>query len=128
MLISHSSASGRFTHPDADSYDVPPQPAPVSPAPPCESYDVPRPLMPALTPSSSLSSLTTDSLSAGSNRSSLAQEYDVPRPRPGPLPQLHQQVRLEFQTLDQCGVDKYFVQSRSTSSYSTSQVVILLDR
>ncbi|XP_022186741.1 breast cancer anti-estrogen resistance protein 1 [Nilaparvata lugens] len=45
-----------------------------------DCYDVPRPLA-VLTPSSSLSSLTTDSLS-GSNRSSLAPEYDVPRSRP----------------------------------------------
>lgn len=60
-----------------------------------DSYDVPRPLGPSsgvnnLTPSSSISSLTTDSMS-GSNRSSLAQEYDVPRPaRPGPQIQLQQ--------------------------------------
>uniref|UniRef100_A0A1B6IBK6 Breast cancer anti-estrogen resistance protein 1 n=1 Tax=Homalodisca liturata TaxID=320908 RepID=A0A1B6IBK6_9HEMI len=97
---------GRFSRTDSrgsDCYDVPPQPTPVivsydcpptaRSTPSAESYDVPRPLGPTpLTPSSSLSSLTTDSLSAGSNRSSLAQEYDVPRPRPGPLAQLQQQV------------------------------------
>lgn len=87
-----------------DCYDVPRTPIPIAtvinncdndilpsydmprstPAPRCESadsYDVPRPLGPsALTPSSSLSSLTTDSMS-GSNRSSLAPEYDVPKSR-----------------------------------------------
>lgn len=102
----------------ADCYDVPPQPTPVnmppsydSPTPviisydaprsttlrrdSTDSYDVPRPLGGGpgghnnLTPSSSISSLTTDSMS-GSNRSSLAQEYDVPRPRPGPQIQLQQ--------------------------------------
>lgn len=84
-----------------DCYDVPPRAIPVnetfrnctrcSPAPSCaspinpagEAYDVPRSLVsqPAqLTPSSSASSLTADSLSS-SNRSSLANmpDYDVPR-------------------------------------------------
>ncbi|XP_054286391.1 breast cancer anti-estrogen resistance protein 1 isoform X2 [Macrosteles quadrilineatus] len=88
-------SQGRLSRTDSrgsDSYDVPPQPTPVTLVSVGESYDVPRPLVPPLTPSSSLSSLTTDSLSAGSNRSSLAQEYDVPRPRPGPQPLLQQQV------------------------------------
>lgn len=63
------------------SYDIP-RSTPVPCADTVDSYDVPRPLGPsALTPSSSLSSLTTDSMS-GSNRSSLAPEYDVPRSRP----------------------------------------------
>lgn len=85
-----------------ESYDVPrgcydtprscPRPVAVAvpgsgpvAAPAPDSYDVPRPLGPIgapLTPSSSASSLTADSL-PGSNRSSLvASEYDVPKPRP----------------------------------------------
>lgn len=85
-----------------DCYDVPPRAVPVdnfrnctrcSPAPSCispisrdsgEAYDIPRSLLNQpnqLTPSSSASSLTADSLSS-SNRSSLANmpDYDVPRP------------------------------------------------
>ncbi|XP_063920655.1 breast cancer anti-estrogen resistance protein 1 isoform X2 [Zophobas morio] len=86
-----------------DCYDVPPRAIPVnefrsncsrcSPAPSCvspisrdlvEAYDVPRSLIgqpSPISPSSSASSLTADSLSS-SNRSSLANmpDYDVPRP------------------------------------------------
>lgn len=86
-----------------DSYDVPPRAVPItyditrscqrcSPAPPCvspvskdgEAYDIPRSLLSQqnqLTPSSSASSLTADSLGS-SNRSSLANmpDYDVPKP------------------------------------------------
>ncbi|KAK7873297.1 hypothetical protein R5R35_011359 [Gryllus longicercus] len=97
-----------------EAYDVPPRATPVpvsydtprsclrvSPAPgalplrrdSADSYDVPRPLLQQqqqLTPSSSASSLTADSMSS-SNRSSLAApEYDVPRPR-GPQLNLQQQ-------------------------------------
>ncbi|XP_969665.2 breast cancer anti-estrogen resistance protein 1 [Tribolium castaneum] len=84
-----------------DCYDVPPRAVPVapefrnctrcSPAPSCvspitrdEAYDIPRSLLSQpspISPSSSASSLTADSLSS-SNRSSLANmpDYDVPRP------------------------------------------------
>ncbi|XP_074035180.1 serine_rich_CAS and FAT-like_CAS_C domain-containing protein p130CAS isoform X2 [Leptinotarsa decemlineata] len=88
-----------------DCYDTPPPAIPVSnesfrncprcsPAPSCaspinrdsgEAYDIPRSLIGnpnnQLTPSSSASSLTADSLSS-SNRSSLANmpDYDVPKP------------------------------------------------
>ncbi|KAG5893874.1 hypothetical protein JTB14_005331 [Gonioctena quinquepunctata] len=87
-----------------DCYDTPPPAVPVgnesfrncprcSPAPSCaspigrdsgEAYDIPRSLLGnpnQLTPSSSASSLTADSLSS-SNRSSLANmpDYDVPKP------------------------------------------------
>lgn len=68
-----------------------------------DSYDIPRPNAPVsfqvaqslLTPSSSISSLntnTTDSLSGpSSNRSSFIPEYDVPRGKPiGGQLQLHQ--------------------------------------
>uniref|UniRef100_A0A1B6D307 Breast cancer anti-estrogen resistance protein 1 n=1 Tax=Clastoptera arizonana TaxID=38151 RepID=A0A1B6D307_9HEMI len=98
----------------SDAYDIPPTPTPFlssgydTPIPivisydtpktvvrrdSTDSYDVPRPLGPQnnLTPSSSISSLTTDSMS-GSNRSSLAQEYDVPRPRTHQYQQQQQQV------------------------------------
>ncbi|CAG9767492.1 unnamed protein product [Ceutorhynchus assimilis] len=105
----------------SDCYDVPPRAVPVgnenfrncprcSPAPSCvspisresgEAYDIPRSLHtnPQLTPSSSASSLTADSLSS-SNRSSLANmpDYDVPRPlnRAGPqlvlVPPSHHQT------------------------------------
>lgn len=60
-------------------YDTPPRGGGAA-----DCYDVPRPLALQLTPSSSLSSLTTDSMS-GSNRSSLAPEYDVPRNRPSQM-------------------------------------------
>lgn len=93
--------------PANDCYDIPPRAVPVndyirncarcSPAPPSispinrdlnEAYDVPRSLLgqpSPISPSSSASSLTADSLSS-SNRSSLANmpDYDVPRPRPVP--------------------------------------------
>lgn len=87
-----------------DSYDVPPRAVPItyditrnncqrcSPAPSCispvskdgETYDIPRSLLSQqnqLTPSSSASSLTADSLGS-SNRSSLVNmpDYDVPKP------------------------------------------------
>ncbi|XP_067002770.1 breast cancer anti-estrogen resistance protein 1 isoform X2 [Anabrus simplex] len=92
-----------------EPYDVPPRATPVpasydtprscwrsSPAPrrdSADSYDVPRPLLQQqqqLTPSSSASSLTADSMSS-SNRSSLAlaPEYDIPKPR-GPQLNLQQ--------------------------------------
>lgn len=97
-----------------DCYDVPPRAIPVgndnfrncprcSPAPSCaspigresgEAYDIPRAILGhhnQLTPSSSASSLTADSLSS-SNRSSLANmpDYDVPRPHNrGPQLVLH---------------------------------------
>lgn len=91
--------------PGGDSYDVPPRAVPIahdvtrcarqSPAPSCaspfgrhaeEAYDIPRSHQSQqnqLTPSSSASSLTADSLSS-SNRSSVGNmpEYDVPRPHP----------------------------------------------
>ncbi|CAH0546961.1 unnamed protein product [Brassicogethes aeneus] len=85
---------------EGSDYDVPPRAIPVgnenfrncprcSPAPSCvspvsresgEAYDIPRPLHNPLTPSSSASSLTADSLSS-SNRSSLINmpDYDVPK-------------------------------------------------
>lgn len=87
-----------------ESYDIPPSAVPItydvtrncqrcSPAPSCvspvskeggEDYDIPRPLQNQqnqLTPSSSASSLTADSLSS-SNRSSVVNmpDYDVPKP------------------------------------------------
>ncbi|XP_049819537.1 breast cancer anti-estrogen resistance protein 1 isoform X3 [Aethina tumida] len=97
-------------------YDVPPRAIPVSnenfrncprcsPAPSCaspvnrdfgEAYDVPRPLHNnplTLTPSSSASSLTADSLSS-SNRSSLANmpDYDVPKPHNRTVLNNHHQI------------------------------------
>lgn len=91
---------------DVYLYDIPPRAVPVtydaprncsrcSPAPSCasptnrdsgESYDIPRPILSQhnhLTPSSSASSLTADSLSS-SNRSSVINmpDYDVPRSHP----------------------------------------------
>ncbi|XP_014243174.1 breast cancer anti-estrogen resistance protein 1 [Cimex lectularius] len=69
-----------------EQYDVPPsQPIPAQPLTE-ESYDVPKPVVGtgSLTPSSSISSLTTDS-----NRSSLIQQdYDVPRPSRTVVPQI----------------------------------------
>lgn len=79
---------------DPNCYDTPPQALPVctknchqlSPRNVCaspilkegaEDYDVPRPLHHKLTPSSSASSLTAESV--GSNRSSLIPDYDIPR-------------------------------------------------
>lgn len=114
---------GRMSRPSSggsvgggDCYDVPRTPVPVTtltgscggdilqsydmprstPVPHCDSgdsYDVPRPLGPsALTPSSSLSSLTTDSMS-GSNRSSIAPEYDVPKSSRLPTTSTLQQIQ-----------------------------------
>nr|CAD7447791.1 unnamed protein product [Timema bartmani] len=100
-----SLASGDSQQDVGEQYDIPPsRTAPASydtprstwrssPAPhrdSADSYDVPRPLaalqqQQQLTPSSSASSLTADSVSS-SNRSSLAltQDYDVPRGSRGP--------------------------------------------
>lgn len=96
-----------------ESYDVPPRAVPItydvtkncqrcSPAPSCvspagkdgEAYDIPRSLLSQqnqLTPSSSASSLTADSLSS-SNRSSVVNmpDYDIPKPHnKGPHLVLH---------------------------------------
>lgn len=82
--------------PPGESYAVPPPPMPCPEAiaairhSPLPCYDVPRSLLHSqtqLTPSSSASSLTADSMSS-SNRSSLAAaDYDVPRScRPVALP------------------------------------------
>ncbi|CAG2063470.1 unnamed protein product, partial [Timema podura] len=112
-----SLASGDSQQDVGEQYDVPPsRTAPASydtprstwrssPAPhrdSADSYDVPRPLaalqqQQQLTPSSSASSLTADSVSS-SNRSSLAltQDYDVPRGSRGPqfnLNTIQQQVQ-----------------------------------
>lgn len=70
-----------------------------------DSYDVPRPVtnssIGSISPSSSISSLATsatDSVSS-SNRSSIAPDYDVPRPsRPVPFVQLHLQKLEEGRT------------------------------
>ena len=66
-------------------YDVPKWP-PVRIANQADSYDVPRPInsVGTLSPTSSVSSLAytnSDSMS-GSNRSSIAPDYDVPKCRP----------------------------------------------
>ncbi|XP_075224579.1 serine_rich_CAS and FAT-like_CAS_C domain-containing protein p130CAS [Lycorma delicatula] len=131
---------GRLSRPSSggsvsggDFYDVPRTPVPVStltgtcgtdvlpsydmprstPVPHCElgdSYDVPRPLGPsALTPSSSLSSLTTDSMS-GSNRSSLAPEYDVPKSsRPPTITTITpQQIQQPLQTQPQQHIQQIY--------------------
>lgn len=94
-----SGLSPGFSPQVSDCYDVPPRAIPVtnctrcSPAPSCvspinrdlgEAYDIPRSLLgqpSPISPSSSASSLTADSLSS-SNRSSLVNmpDYDVPRP------------------------------------------------
>lgn len=103
-----------------DCYDVPPRAIPVgnesfrncprcSPAPSCaspfsrdsgETYDIPRQHLGVpnqLTPSSSASSLTADSLSS-SNRSSLANmpDYDVPKPHNRGGPQLVLQTTSNY--------------------------------
>ncbi|XP_017892643.1 breast cancer anti-estrogen resistance protein 1 [Ceratina calcarata] len=71
--------------PAPSCYDIPRPPASCTPnsvystgSQPYDCYDVPRPLQP-LTPSSSASSLTNDGSLSGSNRSSLAPDYDIPR-------------------------------------------------
>uniref|UniRef100_A0A6P7FMS8 Breast cancer anti-estrogen resistance protein 1 n=1 Tax=Diabrotica virgifera virgifera TaxID=50390 RepID=A0A6P7FMS8_DIAVI len=104
ISVSSGVSPGTITRDQNDCYDVPPRPVPVgnesfrncprcSPAPSCASpinrdsgdtYDIPRQhlgIQNQLTPSSSASSLTADSLSS-SNRSSLANmpDYDVPKP------------------------------------------------
>lgn len=67
----------------SDSYDPLPNHHPQVSK---ESYDVPRPLNIQLTPSSSVSSLSTNGVSSSasggeSNRSSIAPDYDVPKNR-----------------------------------------------
>ncbi|XP_044256876.1 breast cancer anti-estrogen resistance protein 1 [Tribolium madens] len=98
MPPSRCSPSPGFSPHVNDCYDVPPRAIPVtctrcSPAPSCvspinrdvgEAYDIPRSILSQpspISPSSSASSLTADSLSS-SNRSSLVNmpDYDVPRP------------------------------------------------
>lgn len=67
----------------SDSYDpLPSQHPPVSK----ESYDIPRPLNIQVTPSSSISSLSTGGIGSSasgseSSRSSIAPDYDVPKNR-----------------------------------------------
>jgi hypothetical protein len=67
----------------SDSYDpLPNQHPPISK----ESYDIPRPLNIQVTPSSSISSLSTGGICSSasgseSNRSSIAPDYDVPKNR-----------------------------------------------
>ncbi|XP_072394198.1 breast cancer anti-estrogen resistance protein 1 isoform X3 [Diabrotica undecimpunctata] len=68
ISVSSGVSPGTITRDQNDCYDVPPRPVPVG-------------IQNQLTPSSSASSLTADSLSS-SNRSSLANmpDYDVPKP------------------------------------------------
>lgn len=67
----------------SDSYDpLPNQHLPISK----ESYDVPRPINTQVTPSSSISSLSTGGICSStsgseSNRSSITPDYDVPKNR-----------------------------------------------
>lgn len=68
----------------SDTYD--PLPSTHPPLASKESYDVPKPLNTQITPSSSISSLSTGgncSSTSGSesNRSSIAPDYDVPKNR-----------------------------------------------
>lgn len=83
-------------------YDTPKLP-PVRIRDNSESYDVPRPINSTgtLSPSSSISSLAnsvTDSMSS-SNRSSIAPDYDIPRPRPVSSLHLHLQKLQENQAM-----------------------------
>lgn len=68
-----------------------------------ESYDVPRPLNIQVTPSSSISSLSTGGICSSaseseSNRSSIAPEYDVPKNRTlASLPSEFQNISINTQ-------------------------------
>lgn len=83
--VSGDSHDSYANNSDSNRYDVPKWP-PIRIANNADSYDVPRPInsVDTLSPSSSVSSLAytnSDSMS-GSNRSSIAPDYDVPRSRP----------------------------------------------